>query len=570
MNHSWLTSLFQTCPKTGRVVGLRRPTGMARLMLPVFGLAALIWFVVRVVPKPSRAAYPCQRMALPLASGFVLWLVSLGGSSVALHHARTRLHASRHMTVAALLVIAVAGLTFSAVTLSFPASAGVLAARPAASYTPHPTNSPIGTAKGLAPGRVVWVHDRAVTDWSGPTGPGTPTHTPPNRWYSHVNQAVASSMLSGAIRRYAGAPSESGAWTKIIRQFTGGDRYRPGQKVFIKINLTTAAAGSGTGGIDGSYNWAPSGGVTFDSIGPTAELLYALLHQLVDVVGVAQSDITVGDPTGDFYNELYTPLHNTFANVNYLDNYGGSNRTRAQWSSVRQYWSTSEASGKTNDYVLSAMADATYVINLALLKSHDRNGITLTAKNQFGSMIRTPSGSCRTGCTGTWLELHHFLPSRPVGSSDPYVPTMGHYRPVVDLNGHANGGGKTLLYIVDGIFGGKNWNSVPSKWAIAPFNDDWPKSLFVSMDQVAIDSVGFDFLSQQWPDEVLVNEGVQDYLHEMAQANNPPSGTFYDPEGDGTRLGVMGVHEHWNNATDKQYTRNLGTGTGIELVYVRN
>ena len=26
------------------------------------------------------------------------------------------------------------------------------------------------------------------------------------------------------------------------------------------------------------------------------------------------------------------------------------------------------------------------------------------------------------------------------------------------------------------------------------------------------------------------------------------------------------MHEHWNNATDKQYSRNLGTGQGIELV----
>jgi hypothetical protein len=28
------------------------------------------------------------------------------------------------------------------------------------------------------------------------------------------------------------------------------------------------------------------------------------------------------------------------------------------------------------------------------------------------------------------------------------------------------------------------------------------------------------------------------------------------------------VHEHWNNASDKEYTRNLGTGDGIELVAV--
>jgi hypothetical protein len=88
------------------------------------------------------------------------------------------------------------------------------------------------------------------------------------------------------------------------------------------------------------------------------------------------------------------------------------------------------------------------------------------------------------------------------------------------------------------------------------------------MDEVAIDSVAFDFLSQQWPDQALGNEGVQDYLHELAQANDPPSDTFYDPEHDGVAMASQGVHEHWNNATNKQYTRNLGTGNGIELVYL--
>src|ERR1039458_1832102 len=41
------------------------------------GLASLVWFLVRVIPKPSRASYPCQRAAAPLASGFVIWLVAL-------------------------------------------------------------------------------------------------------------------------------------------------------------------------------------------------------------------------------------------------------------------------------------------------------------------------------------------------------------------------------------------------------------------------------------------------------------------------------------------------------------
>ncbi len=38
------------------------------------GFVALVWFLIRVVPKPSRAAYPCQRAAFPLASAFVLWV----------------------------------------------------------------------------------------------------------------------------------------------------------------------------------------------------------------------------------------------------------------------------------------------------------------------------------------------------------------------------------------------------------------------------------------------------------------------------------------------------------------
>jgi hypothetical protein len=59
---------------------------------------------------------------------------------------------------------------------------------------------------------------------------------------------------------------------------------------------------------------------------------------------------------------------------------------------------------------------------------------------------------------------------------------------------------------------------------------------------------------------------VDNYLHEAALAGNPPSGTVYDPDGDGARLSSLGVHEHWNNATEKKYSRNLGKSEGIELV----
>ena len=97
--------------------------------------------------------------------------------------------------------------------------------------------------------------------------------------------------------------------------------------------------------------------------------------------------------------------------------------------------------------------------------------------------------------------------------------------------------------------------------------DKWSASIFMSQDPVAIDSVGLDFLRAE-PRATAVNGGHPDnFLHEAAQIGNPPSGTKYDPEQDGTLLTQsLGVHEHWNNPTDKKYSRNLGMKEGIELL----
>ncbi len=295
--------------------------------------------------------------------------------------------------------------------------------------------------------------------------------------------------------------------------------------------------------------------------------MIALLDQLVNVVGVAQPDITIGDSDGLWVNDLYNPVHSAFPNVKYLDARGTLGRTKAVRSTTRLYWSTTEANGKNPDYLLQAIVDARYIINLAVLKTHGHAGITVTAKNNFGS-LSGGNDDIRHPDTPNFYNLHLRLPLNADTGSWPQRASMAQYRPVVDLNGVTGMGGKTLLYMIDGMFGGKDWSGAPSKWTMAPFNNNWPASLFLSMDQVAIDSVAFDFLSQKWPDHALANEGVQDYLHEMALANNPPSGTFYDPENDGIRMTSQGVHEHWNNATDKQYSRNLGTGNGIELVYM--
>ena len=83
------------------------------------------------------------------------------------------------------------------------------------------------------------------------------------------------------------------------------------------------------------------------------------------------------------------------------------------------------------------------------------------------------------------------------------------------------------------------------------------------------DSMGLDFLRNEQvlnPKVVDVTGNPDNYLHEAALADKPPSGTKYDPEQDGTALKGLGVHEHWNNPKDRKYSRNLKTGNGIELL----
>ena len=79
----------------------------------------------------------------------------------------------------------------------------------------------------------------------------------------------------------------------------------------------------------------------------------------------------------------------------------------------------------------------------------------------------------------------------------------------------------------------------PEKWVTAPFNNDYTSSIFASQDQVALESVCFDFLKTEYtqanhPDNYWPQmAGVDDYLHQAADSNNWPVGIKYDPNNTG-------------------------------------
>jgi hypothetical protein len=505
-------------------------------ILPFTGFVALLWFLVRVLPKPSRATYPCQRVAFPMASSFIIWVLGLAGSVGAFQKAKRYRTQARFVLCAVFIAVSVGSMWL---VLNSAEEKVILAAL----ETP---NDPIGVAQGVCPGRVVWIHDPNATDWD--------SYSSPEHWYddNHTDQVVVDKMVSRAIRGLAGESSDAAAWDSIFRYFNrsrgkGDIGYTTGEKIAIKINNTM------------SHNANTS---TFEQrsgnknrIDNSPQITVSLLDQLVNVAGVDQADITIGDPGRIFPNFYYNIVYPRFPNVCYMASHGGFGRTQSTFSNVEFFWSTSAADGKKQDYIPRSFAEADYMINFAILKSHDGGGITVCGKNHYGSLLRNPNGTLE-GQQYDYYDMHSSLPMNRRG--------MGYYRALVDLMGHPNLGGKTVLYLIDGLFAGQNWDSLPAKWNMAPFYGDWPSSLFVSQDPVAIDSVCYDFLRAEWNDDSYY-DGADDYLHEAAMADNPPSGTFYDPNNDGIGLASLGTHEHWNDSYFKRYSRNLGTGDGIEL-----
>ena len=67
---------------------LRRWSIPPQLAFLLVGILATVWFLVRVIPKPQRATYPCMRATAPFMSAFFLYLVGLLASVAVFRRAR--------------------------------------------------------------------------------------------------------------------------------------------------------------------------------------------------------------------------------------------------------------------------------------------------------------------------------------------------------------------------------------------------------------------------------------------------------------------------------------------------
>lgn len=496
----------------------------AKVIFIVISVLATIWFLFRVIPKPSRATYPCMQVAAPIMSGFVIWLISITSATFAFKKAKHKFSQARYIAAIAFLLLGISA-TYVFMT---QASTDTKAASLDIWYKP---NIPLGVAKGEFPGRVAWGHNSAIASWDGTTG----------FWWEDRfnNQPETDKLLTETLKTLTGLKNEKKSWNALFVFFNKSKHnvdagYKPGQKIAIKVNLNN------------TYSHESN-----NEINANPHLILSLLKSLVNEAGVSQENITVGDPSRFMTNNVYDKLHSAYPNVHYIDHNGGDGREKASF--VENAIPYSVDNGKVATGLAASFVNADYIIDMALMKGHVGQGVTLCAKNFFG-------------CTSIEDDWHKNAHSSGFSQNKKGLHTYSVY---ADYMGHKDLGGKTMLFLIDGIYSNKFVDKVPAyKWALPPFNNNWPGSLFASQDGVAIDAVVLDFVLAEWPDapDLMYSDFS---VNESALADNPPSGTVYDPERDGTRLASLGVSEHWNNSQEKKYSRNLKTGKGIELIYSR-
>jgi hypothetical protein len=570
--NTFFQKFVKVCPKTGRVRKIIFPKGYYKILFPIIGLAALLWILFRVIPKPTRAEYPCVKAATPLATGFIVYFVSLVVSAAAFIKTKKRIYLSPYLIFVGLAVFGFSdssNLTENLGDVDHPLQKSF-----------HAANNPAGQAKGIFPGRVVWVYDpNATNENCNPTSVG-------NAWWmaDNNNQTVIDGMVSKAIQSLTGKTTDKDSWEAIFKYHNnnrgkGSVLYSPGEKIFIKINNV-----SGWGGNYSTKDLSVAANGSYGISETSPEIILSVLRQLVGVVGVAQSDIYVGDPLRNTYKHCYDMWHNEFPDVHYVshDNYTKLGREQLVADTApkifysdkgtvlrENVWDKNRLGGAavTSDCFHTVFEQAEYILNIPMLKGHKRAGITMFAKNHFGSHTRADASHLHMGLVD------------PIETESISRREYGMYRVQVDMMGSKMLGGKTLFYLMDALWPADQEISFPKKFQMAPFNNDWMSSVFASLDPVAIESVGYDFLRSEFTATRNIGDGAgtyvqkptaDDYLHQAADPTQWPADIKYDPNNDGNYLSSLGVHEHWNNEIDKKYSRDSGTGSGIELIKIMN
>jgi hypothetical protein len=422
-----ISNLFERCPKTGKIRGINK-RAWPKWSLLFAGLAACLWYLFRVIPKPSRAAYPCQRAAAPIRIGFLTYGVALAGYAFSFTKARSLLRNKKHVLAGLFFVAAIVSLFVFIANDARPAFAA----------------NPIGTAKGIFPGRVAWVYNPNAAKW---TGAG-------NYWDAAVNpQAEYNKSFTAGIAALSGGTKDADSWDKIFHWFNNshgrpGTGYQAGDMIAIKINQNNTPVPAADHG---------------NAMNSNPQTSVAVLTSLVNA-GIPQKDIWIGDPSRAVTDNVFNAIHGAFPKVKVVDYFGNNGRvTTGVTNGVFPNTDVKDAEAM-------CFYNARYIVNTPLMKGHVGQIITFGAKNLYGI----------NGILNHWQQNHR----------GPHDSALTAYMT------NANFGGKVVLWCMDAMYPSPELDDAPFNGvALTPFNGKQMSSFIMSLDGVAEECVSYDFWS---------------------------------------------------------------------------
>jgi uncharacterized protein (DUF362 family) len=298
--------------------------------------------------------------------------------------------------------------------------------------------------------RVVRVHTSNAAHWD---------YAPATWFGDFVDQAAVDAMMVRGLCELTGADTAAGAWLTLMPGYVAG------QKIAIKVN----------------FNNSPGCDYTENRIDALIEPVNALISTLV-ARGVRPQDVYVYDarrsiPTAFYKRRRFTQAH-------YLD----ATNCRGELATFN-YDSTSlrvlfqQPKLAMERWLTDLLYQATYVINMPIMKRHSSNPLTLGFKNHFGSL---------NYLGGTEPDNPHLYLVPP--SSTHYEAAK---HPLVDIYANPNIAQKTVLTVGDGLFSASSAGGTPLPWST--FGNHAPNSLLFASDPVAIDCVMADLLNAEWP-----------------------------------------------------------------------
>ncbi len=308
-----------------------------------------------------------------------------------------------------------------------------------------------------------------------------------DRYYDHLNQEMINSMVSQGICFFTGVDNAEEAWKNLLRN------YRQGQKITIKINLNNA-----------SFNED----VTTNRMDQSVQMINALVDSLTSSIGIAQSQITIADPSR-WIHPMLLRQQCPYGELRWVDS-----KSDNLWDPAETVVFSADQPirpdgphfpEKGTFHLARVYTEADHIINVCLLKNHGC-GITGAMKNHFGA-IPPPFPK----------YLHDGLGSKS------YIADICNTPSIRD---------KVRLNVCEAIFA--NWHNnvwCPRPWKT--FAGGTPNSLFFGTDPVAFDSVLLQHISdeisargdevEQWVKDRVTNH---QFLHYAMNTLN------------------LGIHEH--------------------------